>query len=421
MEKEKVILGENCIYSADCNETGLNNNVIVCGGSGSGKTMSVSEPRLLETRTSSMIATVTKRRIVKKYIPLFRERGYKILDLNFVNPLESTCAYDPLKYVKSSSDIAFLAKSIVKSDPQKDRSNADPYWDEAAISLLSAEIAYVLMEKKKTASFADVLKLHDSLEFYEGNEVIRTSLDTLFATIAIEDPTCFAVSCWKSFRNLPARTAGCVFGALNTTIDTLFSPELRKMMATKKKVDFEQMATRKTILFLTTSAVNPALHCFVNMFYAQAFKQLFEFAESRPDGVLPVPVHVLCDDFATGSRVLNFAEYISIFREKGISVTLLLQSESQLEQMYGYENATTIINNCDSYIYLGGMDLRTAQNISLRLNAPLDEVLYMPIGKEIVFRRGQRPIITTRYDIQKNEVYRAVTEDYTRRIAFHER
>ena len=243
----------------------------------------------------------------------------------------------------------------------------------------------------------------------------------MFATIAIEDPTCFAVSCWKSFRNLPARTAGCVFGALNTTIDTLFSPELRKMMATKKKVDFEQMATRKTILFLTTSAVNPALHCFVNMFYAQAFKQLFEFAESRLDGVLPFPVHVLCDDFATGSRVLNFAEYISIFREKGISVTLLLQSESQLEQMYGYENATTIINNCDTYIYLGGMDLRTAQNISLRLNAPLDEVLYMPIGKEIVFRRGQRPIITNRYDIQKNEVYRAVTEDYNRRITFHER
>lgn len=99
MEKEKVILGENCCYSADSNETGLNNNVIVCGGSGSGKTMSVSEPRLLETKTSSMIATVTKRRIVNKYMPLFKKRGYEIMDLNFVNPLESSCAYDPLEYV----------------------------------------------------------------------------------------------------------------------------------------------------------------------------------------------------------------------------------------------------------------------------------------------------------------------------------
>ena len=420
MEKEKVILGENCCYSADSNETGLNNNVIVCGGSGSGKTMSVSEPRLLETKTSSIIATVTKRRIVNKYMPLFKKRGYEIMDLNFVNPLESSCAYDPLEYVGSYSDITFLAKSIVKADLQKDNSNADPYWDEAATSLLSAEIAYTLMTKDN-ATFADVLELHDSLVLDEGSGTIRTSLDGKFEYIASKDPTCFAVSCWKSFKNLPIKTAGCVFGTLNTTIDTIFSPELRKMMATKKNVDFEQMAIKKTILFVTTSAVNPALHCFVNMFYAQAFKQLFEYAENRPDGVLPIPVHMLCDDFAIGSRVLNFPEYISIFREKGISVTLLLQSESQLEQMYGTDNATTIINNCDSYIYLGGMDLRTAQNISLRLNAPLDEVLYMPIGQEVLFRRGQRPIVTRRYDIQKNDVYQKVTKDYNKRMANQER
>lgn len=152
------------------------------------------------------------------------------------------------------------------------------------------------------------------------------------------------------------------------------------------------------------------------MFYAQAFKQLFEYAESRPDGVLPIPVHVLCDDFATGSRVMNFAEYISIFREKGISVTLLLQSESQLEGMYGADDATTIINNCDSYIYLGGMDLKTAQDVSMRLNVPLDEVLYMPIGQEILFRRGQRPIVTERYNITKNAEYVRVTREYNKAI-----
>lgn len=413
MEKERVILGENCCYSSDCNETGLNNNIIVCGGSGSGKTMSISEPRLLETKTSSLISTVTKRRIVTKYMPLFKERGYNVLDLNFVNPIESTCSYDPLKYVASYSDITFLAKSIVKADPQKDRSSADPYWDEAAISLLSAEIAYILMTNDK-ATFADVLELHDSLTIDEGGSTIRTSLDDQFDYMASEYPTCFAVSCWKSFKSLPIKTAGCVFGTLNTTIDTIFSPELREMMVTKPQVDFELMATEKTILFVTTSAVNPALHCFVNMFYAQAFKQLFEYAESSQNGVLPVPVHVLCDDFATGGRVLNFAEYISIFREKRISVTLLLQSESQLEQMYGTGNATTIINNCDSYIYLGGMDIKTAQNISLRLNVPIDEVLYMPIGQEILFRRGQRPIITRRYDIQKDELYKRITNDYNR-------
>lgn len=416
MEKETVILGENCRYSTDCNETGINNNILVCGSSGCGKTMSISEPRFLETKKSSLIATVTKRRIVNKYIPLFSKRGYDILDLNFVNPSQSNCAYDPLKYVSSYADITFLAKSIVKSDPQKSKSTAaDPYWDEAATSLLSAEIAYVLMAEDNP-TFADVLQLHDELTIKEYGGTLDTSLDRKFDMLARSNPSCFAVSCWKSFKNLPIRTAGCVYGALNTTIDTIFSPELRKMMKEKKKISFDDISNRKTVLFVTTSAVNPSLHCFINMFYAQAFKQLFEFAESRPDGVLPIPVHVLCDDFATGSRVMNFAEYISIFREKGISVTLLLQSESQLEGMYGADDATTIINNCDSYIYLGGMDLKTAQDVSMRLNVPLDEVLYMPIGQEILFRRGQRPIVTERYNITKNAEYVRVTREYNKAI-----
>lgn len=420
MEKEKVILGENCCYSVDSKETGLNNNVIVCGGSGSGKTMSISEPRLLETKTSSIIAVVTKRRIVNKYIPLFEERGYEILDLNFVDPDKSTCCYDPLQYVKSYSDITFLAKSIIKANKQNDNSNADPYWDEAAISLLSAEIAYIMMTKEN-ATFVDVLEVNDSLTLDDGSGTIQTSLDDNFDYIAAENPSCFAISCWRTFKQLPVKTAACVFSTLNSTIDTVFSPEIRKMIESEKKVNFEQMGNKRTILFVTTSAVNSALHSFVNMFYAQAFKQLFEYAENCPDGVLPVPVHVLCDDFATGGEILNFPEFISIFREKGISVTLLLQSESQLNQMYGTDNSVTIINNCDTYIYLGGMDLRTAQNVSVRLNSPLDEVLYMPIGQEILFRRGQRPIITKRYEIQKNTLYRKITDDYKKRMLNEER
>lgn len=410
MAMDRMILGANVIYSTDCNETGLNNNVLVCGSSGCGKTMSISEPRLLETFNSSLIATVTKRRIVNKYKPVFEQRGYMVEDLNFINPTESNVAYDPLQYIGSYSDITFLAESIVKANPRKDKSNADPYWDEAAISLLSAEISYILMTKEN-ATFADVLNLHDGIDFRENGGQIATSLDRRFEYLAEKDQSCFAVTCWKSFHQLPIKTASCVFGTLNTTIDTIFSPELRKMIAMEEKVNFEQLATRKTVLFVSTSAVNPTLHCFINMFYAQAFKTLFEYA-SLPSGKLPIPVHVLCDDFATGSRILNFPEYISIFREKQISVTLLIQSESQLESMYGSEDATTIINNCDTYLYMGGMDLKTGRSISERLNAPLEEVLYMPIGQEYVFRRGQKPIITTRYDILQNEMYQSITRQY---------
>lgn len=415
MAADRRILGENAIYSTDCNETGLNNNVLVCGGSGCGKTMSISEPCLLETFHSSLIVTVTKRRIVDKYKAVFEQRGYAVEDLNFINPTASSVGYDPLWYVKSCSDITFLAESIVKANPRKDKSNADPYWDEAAISLLSAEIAYILMVKEN-ATFADVLDLHDRIDFREDEGRIVTSLDRKFEYLAEKNPGCFALSCWKSFHQVPIKTAGCIFGTLNTTIDTIFSPELRQMIAMEKKAYFEKLATQKTVLFVSTSAVNPALHCFVNIFYAQAFKTLFEYAESLPGGKLPLPVHVLCDDFATGSRILNFPEYISIFREKQISVTLLVQSESQLESMYGSEDTATIINNCDTYLYMGGMDLRTGRSISERLNAPLEEVLYMPIGQEYVFRRGQKPIRTTRYDIMRNEQYKAITRKYEQQI-----
>ena len=411
MAMDRMILGENVIYSTDSNETGLNNNVIVCGSSGCGKTMSISEPRLLETINSSLIATVTKRRIVNKYKPVFERRGYIVEDLNFINPTESNVSYDPLQYISSYSDITFLAESIVKANPRKDKSTADPYWDEAATSLLSAEIAYILMTKED-ANFSDVLELHDGIDFRESGGQIATSLDRKFEFLAEKDPSCFAVSCWKSFHQLPIKTASCVFGTLNTTIDTIFSPELRKMIAMKRKVDFEQLAAKKTVLFVSTSAVNPSLHCFINMFYAQAFKTLFEYAESLPYGRLPNPVHVLCDDFATGSRILNFPEYISIFREKQISVTMLVQSESQLESMYGSDDATTIINNCDTYLYMGGMDLKTGRSISERLNVPLEDVLYMPIGQEYIFRRGQRPIVTSRYDILENELYKRITRQY---------
>ena len=284
MKADRMILGEgqNAVFSTDCSQTGLNNNVIVCASSGGGKTMSLLEPRLLETFESSLVVTCTKRRIVDKYRNVFLARGYEVLDLNFVRPMESNAAYDPLKYVASYSDITFLAESIVKANPKKDGNTmADPYWDDAATSLMAALIAYVLMTQDNS-TFADVLKLNDNLVIKDGGSHIETSLDEKFARITQKDPHCFAVACWNSFKVLPIKTASCVYATLNTTLDTIFSPELRKMISNKTKVDFKDIATQKTVLFITSSAVNPTLNCFINMFYAQMFKQLFEYAESLP-------------------------------------------------------------------------------------------------------------------------------------------
>lgn len=427
MEKEWLVLGEDCYYSTDCGETGLNNNVLVVGGSGSGKTWSIAEPRLLETKISSVIVTCTKRRIVDLYAPLLARRGYKVIILDFTKPEHNHFAYDPLAYVESEEDIAALARAIVMADPRKSQSHADPYWDDAAVSLLSAEIACVLTEhvlynnNAPCPTFDAVLELHDTLQIQEGNatfprrggDAIVTTLDDRFARL---DPKSFAVRCWNTFRMLPIRTAGCVYSSLNTVLDTLFTSGVRHMMRMSWGLDLARIGQEKTALFVATSPVNASLQSLINLFYSQAIRALFEYAEAQPDGVLPVPVHMICDDFATGGRIESFPEYISIFREKGISATLLLQSESQLVQMYGPENATTIINNCDSYIFMGSMDLRTAQSVSMRANLPLEDILYMPVGSEIIFRRGQKPIQGQRYDIQADDRYQSVLEIYESQV-----
>lgn len=411
---DRMILGENAVFSTDSLVTGLNNNVIVCGTSGCGKTMSIAEPRLLETFNSSMIITLTKKRLAKKYREEFRRRGYDVLDLDFANPGESTAAFDPLHYVNSYEDITFLAKTIVESDGGTRGMENDSFWENAAESLLSAEIAYILMTKEN-ATLNDVLDFHDHLQIInKGTESIATSLDEKFRQLEKFHPNCFAVRCWNSFSQMPPRTARCVYGTLNSSIDTMFTPEIRASIRSMESLDFERLGKRKTVVFVTTSPVNKAMQSFINMFYGQAFKDLFEYAESLPSGVLPIPVHILCDDFATGGRVMNFADYISIFREKRISVTLLIQSESQLVGMYGESDATTIINNCDSYVYMGSMDVRTAHSVGLKLDVPTSDVFRIRPGTEAIFRRGEDPIITSRYHIQEDEAWRRITEEYER-------
>lgn len=416
MKKDVMILGNDAVYSCDTEKTGLNNNVLVVAGTGCGKTMSIIESRLLTTTESSLVVTCTKRQLVDKYSRHFRSIGYEVGEINFCKPQHSTLAYDPLSFVTSYQDIAYLASCVVKADPQKATNRSiDPYWDQTSCSLLSALISMTLMTKKHP-SFSDVLDYFDRLTIYEDGRSITTSLDNIFNNIEKQDPQCFAIVNWRNFAVLPKNTAGCVYSTLASTISTIFTPELRKMMRMSRKINFRELATKKMVLFVTTSAVNSALYCFISTFYSQMFKQLFEFGEEQADGRLPLDVTVIADDFATGAPVQNMSEYISIFRAKGISTVLLIQSESQLTNLYNEAAATCIINNSDTYVFMGGNDLQTAQNISRRADRPLQDILWMPIGKEFIFRRGSKPVETSRYDICNDPMYQKVTKAYEKRV-----
>ena len=408
---DKIVLARGITTTSDSGTTGRNNNQAIVGGSGSGKTMSITEPLLLNTTERNLIVTVTKPRIIRMYAPLLRERGYRVDVVDFTNPDNSTLAYDPLHYVRTFDDISFMARTIVMANPEKKGSKADPYWDEAAISLLSALMAYVMMMNPEP-SLADVVELYRNMNINYNSNNITTSLDTRFLRLNSQAPGNFAWMNWQTFKNLPGRTAACVISALNVTLGSLFDPNLLGMMKLPTKLDFVRQAQEKTVLFLVTSPVNPSLNFFISQFYATALKELFDHAQSCPYGRLPIPMHIACDDFATGAPIPDFPQYISIIREADLSVSILCQSESQLESLYGCAGATTILNNCDTYIFTGSMDLATARSVSQRLNRPLEDCLNLPIGKFAIFRRGMAPVLAERYNILQDPLYVQVSQRY---------
>ncbi len=414
MKYDKIVFDNIREYTSNCEETGLNNNVLVCGCTGSGKTMSITEPALINTYERNLVVTVTKRTIVDKYRPALERRGYTVRELNFADPTKCTVAYDPLKYVRTETDAVFLARSIVLANPRKEKGNMDPFWDDSAISLLAAEIGAVLITKGRRGTFADVVDLQKQLKIKDGskNNNLDTSLDSFFEEIEEKYPNSYVNTCWRTFKCNPIKTAGCVFTTLNSAIDTVISGEICDSMKKCISLDFKELCYGKNILFVVTSPVNPASNHFINVFYSDLFKQTFEYAEKLIDGALSRPLHVICDDFATGGQIPNFDQYISIFRAKNISVTLLVQSESQLENMYGESSANCIKNNCDTYVYLGGMDDGTIFSVARKLNKPYDEVMNMPVGRIVLIRRGEKARMTNRYKILENDVYKMISLEY---------
>lgn len=419
---DKMILGNNYIHDMDCGLTGLNNNVVVVGGTGSGKTKSIVEPQLLYTNDTSLVVVVSKRAVVERYSKVFKERGYKVLDLNMANPKESQIGYDPLANVGTTKDIVNLARAIVFSSCNKENAKVDPYWTESAASLLSAIIGlvvqgkeyepeYMTWKKGENPTFNDVLKLYHRMKF-KGDNTSRSTLDRFFEEAEFCERGNFATACWRTVCDVAAKTVSCIVSTANTAVDKVFTKDIQNLIALPQRVDFEELATKKTVLFVTVSPMDIGVQTFINLFYADLFHQLFQVAQKSPNEELLIPVHIIADDFACAGVIPDFDKHISIFRAARISVSLLLQSESQLSYMYGGGQATTIINNCDTYVYMGGMDLETCKNISLRLNVPLDEVLYMPIEQVVILQRGKKPVVTKRYAITKDELYLQTEKGY---------
>lgn len=419
--KDRLVMGKDCAYAMD--ENHVNNNVLIVGGTGSGKTHYVLEPMLLHTEDSSVVVNINKRILFDRYAPLFEQKGYKVLDLNLAHPEQGNIAFDFLPYLKSDKDIRDFAKNLVEAALGKIEAQKDAYWNVAAGNLLAflirftkdywknPDFRHVMYTMQKLSKALDVL-FADTEASTEEEKKSMEFLETM-DKYAAKRCSMSATNGYNTARYNARNTSMCILSTLSSAIDAVFSEELLRLPAKAvPMLDIRCLGQEKTILFITVPPLNQTTHVFSNILFAQIFKTLFEFAEDECyDGELPVPVRLMFDDFACGGIIPDFDKTISIIRQKKISATLLLQDFSQLNSMYSDKKAQTIANNCDSWIYMGGMDETSVSKVSRLSNMAFEDVYYMPVNQVIVIRRGNpEAIITSRYEIEQDYIYQNMLE-----------
>lgn len=399
---DPIVLAEDCVIDGGIGQTLPNYNVLVVGCSGTGKSLSVNYPTMYEMKDTSLIATFAKAGEARQMAQHFKYKGYKVHILDLSDPERSTIGFDPLQYVCSFDDLDDLATQSIEGVIKK---TVDDYWQKKGIPVVGMLEAATLMTKDE-GTFADTLDLFDRMTIEEHGYRVVTGLDDLFEQLKEKAPNSYAVREFNNFKSLPIKTAGCVRDTVAACLSTMYPESLRNLMRNKKSIDFEELATERTALFIITSPVNTSLNCFANLVYATAIKKLLSFAAACENYRLPREVRLVFDDFAVSSKIHNFANYMSIFRSAGISAVILLQSESQLYSLYGEQDGQTIINNVSTYCYFsGGMDLTTCEHVAKRINKSLDSVLYSPLDRIYIMQAGQKPKTTNRYPILKDERY----------------
>ncbi len=394
--KGNMILGENLSYSLNCYETRLNNNVMVVGAPGTGKTRSIVTPNLLQAEGSYVVSD-PKGNLYDQYGPYLKQRGYHILKLDFTDPVRSA-HYNFFHYIRSTQDIVKIAHMLIYQ--YKGVRTFDPFWDEASQLLIQAMIAFLIeRENMKEATLHNILKLLDNCEINENSPESRNTLDRIMDLHADDHKDSYAVSMYRKFRVAAGRTLKSILISVNSRLALFDTPEISEMTA-YDDIDIASMGQRKTALFVVVSDTDRSMDSLANLFFTQTMNELCRFADKEcEDCTLPVPVRFILDDFATNCTINDFPRMISSIRSRGISTMLMIQAESQLRECYG-EDGRTIIGNCDTYVYLGGNDVETAKMVSARSNMPLCRILEMPIGTNWVFRRGSKPVNGKNFNLE---------------------
>ena len=412
MNANRRILAQNEFVSNSTWDTGINNNDLIIGPSGAGKTRSYVQPNILQCNESMVIAD-TKGSLRWKFGPLLQRHGYRVINLDFTDALSSD-GYNPLDYIRYDArrgkfleqDINSLCTALIPPGDLRDR-----YWDESARTLLAALVGYVLeVLPPQEHTLEYVIRLFTTEDRGVPSQRVYHQL---LGELAQEQPDSFAARQFQLYSVVQNsdKTDSCIQSFLSRAITPLSYDGPLHMYSCSQRIDFRTLGREKTAVFLTISDTDRSMDTLVNLFYTQALQTLCNSADKDyPDHRLPVPVRFILDDFATNVRIPDFDKIISVIRSREIYVSIILQSISQLSSLYGHGECMTIINNCDNCLYLGGQDVETAQYIATKANKTADTILNMPLDRAYLFTRGQKAKIVTKYDVRTHEAYRELSE-----------
>ena len=413
-----------------------NKNVLVVGGSGSGKTRFFIKPNLMQLH-SSYVVTDPKGSIAVECGKLMLRNGYKVKIFNSIN-FKKSHHYNPFAYIHSEKDILKLVTTLI-ANTKGDGKSGDDFWQKAETLLYTALIGYIHYEApEEEQNFATLIEFINAMEVREDDETFENNVDLAFKELASREPNHFAVRQYKKYKLAAGKTAKSINISCGARLAPFDIQELREITM-YDELELDTLGDRKTALFLIMSDTDSTFNFLISMIYSQLFNLLCEKADDVYGGRLPVHVRCLIDECANIGQIPNLEKLMATIRSREISACLVLQAQSQLKALYK-DNADTIIGNCDSSIFLGGKEPGTLKELNQALGketidtfntgesrgrevshslnyqklgkdlATIDELAVLDGGKCILQLRGVRPFLSDKYDITRHPNYKYLSD-----------
>ncbi len=421
-----------------------NKNILVIGGSGSGKTRFFVKPNIMQLH-SSYCVTDPKGTILVECGSMLKRHKYKIKVLNTIN-FKKSMHYNPFVYLRSEKDILKLVNTIIANTKGEGDKSGEDFWVKAEKLYYQALIGYIWYEApEEEQNFTTLLEMINASEAREDDENFKNAVDMLFDELEEKDPTHFAVRQYRKYKLAAGKTAKSILISCGARLAPFDIKEIRDLMS-YDELELDLMGDRKTAMFVIISDTDDTFNFIVSIMYTQLFNLLCDRADDVYGGKLPVHVRCLLDEFANIGQIPKFDKLIATIRSREISASIILQSQSQLKAIYK-DSADTIVGNCDTTLFLGGKESSTLKEMSEMLGKETidlfntsdtrgtnrsyginyqktgkdlmtkDELAVMDGGKCILQLRGVRPFFSDKFDITKHQRYKELS-DYNPKLAF---